>query len=137
MTVIKYSTAVAGDCIQIGKFNYLGGNGERCSHYYDWPDNWNTGATSGSTYSASIDVSAATYNWPEGEYIVSFSNNSIILHLIVSYNLSIQMCYGDGNLASTFDTYNGDITYSSLTLTPAEFEVTSGSGELLEVCVYT
>jgi hypothetical protein len=46
------------------------------------------------------------------------------------------MCYGDGNLASTFDTYSGDITYSSLTLTPAEFEVTSGSGELLEVCVY-
>ncbi len=46
VTVIKYSSEVEGECIQIGQFKYLGGNGERCSHYYDWPTEWTTGATS-------------------------------------------------------------------------------------------
>jgi hypothetical protein len=70
VAVIKYSTAEVGDCIQVGKYNFLGGSGERCTNYYDWPADWNSGVTSGTSFSASVDVSGAAYTWPDGEYTV-------------------------------------------------------------------
>jgi hypothetical protein len=113
VTVIKYSSEVEGECIQIGKFNYLGGNGERCSHYYDWPTEWNTGATSGTTYTATVDVSSAGYNYAQGDYTI---------------------CFGDGNLASTYVTYTGIISYSDLVTEPTNIvSVSSDYGEPLEV----
>jgi hypothetical protein len=69
VAVIKYATAEGGDCIQVGKFNFFGGNGERCSNYFDWPASWDS-VTSGNTYEASVDVSSANYVWPAGVYTV-------------------------------------------------------------------
>lgn len=73
---MKYATAAGGDCIQVGKFQYLGGNGERCTHYYDWPADWNSGVLNGNTYEASVDVSSANYVWPAGVYTVSSCHNN-------------------------------------------------------------
>lgn len=70
MAVVKYATAAGGDCIQVGKFEFFGGNGERCSNYFDWPSNFDS-AVSGSIYTASVDVSSANYVWPAGVYTVS------------------------------------------------------------------
>lgn len=69
MAVIKYATAAQADCIQVGKFEFVGGNGERCSHYFDWPASWSS-VISGNTYEASVDVSSANYVWPAGIYTV-------------------------------------------------------------------
>jgi hypothetical protein len=113
VTVIKYTNEAKGECIQIGKFNYIGGNGERCSHYYDWPDNWNTGATNGETYTATVDVSSAGFNYDLGDYT---------------------LCFGDGNLASAYDTYVGTISYATLITEPINVvEVTSSYDETLSV----
>lgn len=70
VAVVKYATADGGDCIQVGKFQFVGGNGERCSHYFDWPADWKS-VMSGNTYEASVDVSSANYVWPAGVYTVS------------------------------------------------------------------
>lgn len=72
VAVVKYATAASGDCIQVGKFQFFGGSGERCSHYFDWPAEWSNGLN-GNTYEASIDVSSANYVWPEGIYTVSLT----------------------------------------------------------------
>ncbi len=69
--VIKYQSAAVGDCIQIGKISYLGGQPERCTYLFDWPTSWTESAKSGQTYTASVDVSSANYQWPAGPYIVS------------------------------------------------------------------
>lgn len=69
---IKYQTAAVADCIQVGKINYLGGQPERCSYYFDWPTTWTQSAKSGQTYTALVDVSSANYQWPAGPYTVSF-----------------------------------------------------------------
>ena len=87
VAVVKYATAPGGDCIQIGRFQYLGGNGDRCTNYYDWPDDWNSGVLNGNTYEASIDVSSVNYSWPAGVYTVSStitSNKPITLILLLS-----------------------------------------------------
>jgi hypothetical protein len=70
VAVIKYNDADVADCIQVGKFNYFGGNGERCNNYFDWPTNWNQNAVSGASYSALVDVSTAKYTRPAGYYTV-------------------------------------------------------------------
>lgn len=69
VAVVKYATAEGGDCIQVGKFQFFGGNGERCTNYFDWPAAWNS-VISGNTYEASVDVSSANYVWPAGIYTV-------------------------------------------------------------------
>jgi hypothetical protein len=71
VAVIKYASAEVADCIQIGRFNYFGGNGERCKNFFEWPEDWNNNAVSGNTYSAVVDVSSANYSWPTGVYTVS------------------------------------------------------------------
>lgn len=63
--VVKYVTAPLGNCIQIG------GSVERCNNLYPWPAEWNQDAVNGQLYTATIDVSAAGYYWPEGQYQVS------------------------------------------------------------------
>jgi hypothetical protein len=70
---IKYSSAAVADCIQIGRINYLGGQPERCTNIFDWPTEWTEAAKSGQTYTASVDVSSANYEWPAGAYTVSHS----------------------------------------------------------------
>jgi hypothetical protein len=67
--VIKYATAPLGDCIQIG------GSVERCTNLYAWPTEWNADAVNGQLYTATIDVSGAAYNWPQGEYQVRVSDH--------------------------------------------------------------
>lgn len=67
---IKYTTAAVADCIQIGRISYLGGQPERCTYVFDWPTDWTENAKSGQTYTASIDVSSANYQWPAGAYTV-------------------------------------------------------------------
>lgn len=62
--VVKYVTAPLGNCIQIG------GSVERCNNLYAWPDEWNADAVNGQLYTATIDVSDANYQWPEGQYQV-------------------------------------------------------------------
>jgi hypothetical protein len=62
--VIKYATASLGNCVQIG------GSVERCTNLYAWPTDWNMDAVNGQLYSATVDVSSATYHWPEGQYQV-------------------------------------------------------------------
>ena len=73
--VVKYVTAPLGDCIQIG------GSVEKCTNLYAWPAEWNTDAVNGQLYTATIDVSGANYNWPEGQYQVS--TTATTSHLIV------------------------------------------------------
>lgn len=70
---MKYAAAAGGDCIQVGKFQFFGGNGERCTNYFDWPADWKS-VMSGNTYEASVDVSSANYVWPAGVYTVSGMN---------------------------------------------------------------
>jgi hypothetical protein len=65
--VVKYVTAPLGNCIQVG------GSVERCSNLYAWPTEWNQDAVNGQLYTATIDVSAAEYYWPEGQYQVRIS----------------------------------------------------------------
>lgn len=112
VTVIKYSSAEIGNCIQVGKFNFIGGDGERCNNYFDWPTEWNTDARSGNTYTANVDVSSANYVFPEGEYTI---------------------CMGDGNVATAYDTYIGNVTYPGLITKPKPLVVTSEIGETLTV----
>lgn len=64
--VAKYVAAPLGNCIQIG------GSVERCNNLFPWPTEWNQDAVNGQLYTANIDVSAAQYNWPEGQYQVNF-----------------------------------------------------------------
>ena len=71
VVAIKYSAAEVADCIQIGRITYLGGQPERCTHIFDWPTEWTENAKSGQTYTASIDVSSANYEWPAGAYTVN------------------------------------------------------------------
>jgi hypothetical protein len=112
VAVVKYATAAGGDCIQVGKFEFFGGNGERCSNYFDWPSNFDS-AVSGSTYTASVDVSSANYVWPAGVYTV---------------------CIGDGSLASSFETYKGSLVLPDLiSELNNKVEVVSQPGEVLEV----
>lgn len=66
MTVIKFDGAEAGDCIQIG------GGVERCNNLYAWPTEWTTNVVVGQTYTASINVSNAKYNWKPGSYTVNY-----------------------------------------------------------------
>jgi hypothetical protein len=68
---IKYESAGVADCIQIGRIGYLGGQPERCNNVFDWPAEFTTNAKSGQTFSTSIDVSSANYQWPAGPYTVS------------------------------------------------------------------
>lgn len=112
VTVIKFATAETGNCIQVGKFNFLGGQGERCSNYFDWPSNWNENATSGANYVATVDVSTAAYSWSEGDYTI---------------------CFGDGNTNTYVDSYDGTITFADLVTEQSIPAPISQYGETLDV----
>jgi hypothetical protein len=63
--IIKFTSAAAGDCIQVG------GGLSVCQHLYAWPTaTWGT-AGSGE-FSATISVADADYSWPTGNYTVGF-----------------------------------------------------------------
>ena len=88
MTVIKFDGAEAGDCIQVG------GGTERCTNLYSWPTDWETGVVIGKTYTASINVSNAKYNWKPGSYTVSFSLlHTTLYFFIVLLNLLFMFRY--------------------------------------------
>jgi hypothetical protein len=113
VAIIKFATAITGDCIQIGKFNFFGGSGERCNHLFLWPENWNAGAKSGQLYTAIVDVSSANYSWPAGIY---------------------QLCVGDGNTLNTYDTYKGSMQLPNL-INEADNVITlaNSPGEIVDV----
>lgn len=113
VAVVKFNDAQPGHCIQIGKFQFIGGDGERCDKYFDWPDTWNTGAKSGETFTANIDVSSASYSFPTGPY---------------------QLCFGDGNTYSTYETFVGSVSYPGLVSEPVnEVKVASAYGQTLDI----
>ena len=113
VAVVKFDDAQPGHCIQVGKFQFIGGNGERCDNYFDWPTTWTTGAKSGETYMANINVSSASYSFPTGPY---------------------QLCFGDGNTESTYETFVGNVTYPGLVSEPVdELKVASAYGETLDI----
>jgi hypothetical protein len=111
VAVLKYTSAAEADCIQVGKFNFFGGDGERCNNYFDWPANWNANAGNG-TYSALIDVSSANYEFAPGDYTI---------------------CFGDGNVASTVEKFVGTASFPNLISENSPIEVTSEWGETLDV----
>ncbi len=104
--VVKYVTAPLGNCIQIG------GSVERCNNLFAWPAEWNTDAVNGQLYTATIDVSSANYDWPEGQY---------------------QFCFGNGDPTSGYDEFLGTVAVQDLINEPALFEVSSSVGEVLTV----
>lgn len=104
--VVKYLNAPLGNCIQIG------GSVERCNNLFAWPDDWNEDAVNGQLYTANIDVSAATYNWPEGQY---------------------QFCFGNSDPTSGYDSFLGTVAVQDLIGQPSVFEVSSEAGETLAV----
>jgi hypothetical protein len=104
--VVKYVTAPLGNCIQVG------GSVERCSNLYAWPTEWNQDAVNGQLYTATIDVSASEYYWPEGQY---------------------QFCFGNSEPTSGYDNFLGTVAVQDLISEPAVFEVSSAVGETLAV----
>lgn len=68
--VLKYASEPTGSCIQVGKFQTLGGNGEVCTNYFEWDTEWLGNVTSGTVFTADIDVSSASYTFPPGDYSV-------------------------------------------------------------------
>lgn len=63
---INYVESEIGDCIQ------LGGAVEKCNNIYSWPPTWNANADG--TYTATIDVSSASYSFSSGYYSVCVGN---------------------------------------------------------------
>jgi hypothetical protein len=63
---VNFLGSSTGDCIQIG------GQTEKCNNLFAWPASFNV-ADSGS-YTTSIDVSSADYEFPNGDYEICFGN---------------------------------------------------------------
>lgn len=108
LAFIKHESAEPGDCIQIGS------GVEKCTNLFAWPTEWTTGAVVGQTYTASVNVTTAKYNWKPGVYT---------------------MCFGDSDLSSSAnDTYVGTVSFPALVSEPQNSIVVSADyGAPMEV----
>ena len=108
LAFIKHESAEPGDCIQIGS------GVARCNDLFAWPTEWTTGAVVGQTYTASVNVTSAKYNWKPGVYT---------------------MCFGDSDfLSSANDTYVGTVSFPALVSEPQNSIVISADyGAPMEV----